>query len=810
MKRLTGYELYKVWGKRSFLGLLAALLLVNLFLLWYTERPELGGFPTSAYRLLQADLKGKTERQKQEDIQAAYEQATAFALIDAIKALELRSDAVAQAEIDALKEEHPGLYEAYIEADTGQFSPRYTKDLEQEADFLANVWEEMRQVSAYPAYLDAIEKKAENLSGISIFATAEQNSFSARNIKKTASDYQGMRDVSICYDGSHGFLAATDFFVTDLLMLLALFVLACILIFEEKRKKLFSLLRVTPRGRLPTISAKLFALGASSAGVVIVLFGGNFVYCAATVGLGDLSRSLQSVGSFMGSTLRMSVGEYLLLFLFTKWLACWISGSLILLVSVFSRHPAIALLSAASLFAASFGLLAWIPAQSDWNTLKYLNPAAVLRTNGIYRQYLNLNLLGRPVNLIPAVFLFLLAAGTLLTACVLCAFVCKRQFRVKSIFLPGKTRSMFRRRQRGSTLFSQESHKLLVQNKAAWFLLLYAALIVIALPASPDYLPADELVYRQYMTLLSGEITPEKQAFLDRERAAFDDAARNSQAIAIQVQRGEINQSQAALMARPYDAILARQPVFERVLQQVAYCKEHPGASILYANGYLRLFAVSGNAASLLPLISLSVLCFASVFAMEYKNNAVRIIGVTPLGRKKTAMTKLRLSIMLTVPLFLLSIVPELVRIGQTYGFPGLPDSVVSLPPYAGLPVWLPVWGLLLLHYGFQLLGCVSITVAVCALSLRCRSGIYTAIISFLLLGMPVLLAAMGLDFAVYCSALPLFQAGHEWSADGNPLRFFAYLVFAGIIGVGGALYCRRCFGRPAYTKQRLHEKQSR
>lgn len=806
MKRLTGYELYKVWGKRSFPGLLAALLLVNLFMLWYTERPELGGFPASAYRLLQADLKGKTEREKQDEIQSAYEKATAFALIDAVKALELRDDAFAQLEIDARKQAHPGLYEAYIEGYTGQFSPRYTTDPERETAFLTNVWEEMQQVSAYPAYLDSIAQKAENLSGISIFSSSDHDSFSARNIQKTAADYQGMRGTPICYDGSHGFLAATGFFVTDLLMLLLLFVLACILIFDEKQKNLFSLLRVTPRGRLPSISAKLFALGVSSAGVVIVLFGGNLLYCAATVGLGDLSRSLQSVGSFSGSALRMSVGEYLLLFLFTKWLACWVAGLLILLVSVLSRHPAISLLSAASLFAAGYGMFAWIPAQSEWNMLKHLNPAAVLRTNEIYRQYLNFNLFDRPVNLISTVFLFLLATGILLTTCVLFAFVCKRQFHVKSISLPGKARFMLRRGRRGASLFSQESHKLLVQNKAAWFLLLFAALTVMALPKSPDYLPSDELVYRQYMAVLSGEMTLEKQMYLDQERAVFDDAAQKSQAIALQIQRGEISRSQAALMTRPYDAILARQPIFERVLQQVAYCKEHPGASILYTSGYLKLFAGSGNAVSLLPLVALSVLCFASVFAMEYRNNTVRILGVTPLGRKKTAVTKLRLSILLTIPLFVLSILPELVHIGQTYGFPGLSDSVVSLPPYAGLPAWLPVWGLLLLHYGFQLLGCMAVTAVICALSLRFKSGIYTAMIAFLLLGIPILLAAMGLDFALYCSLLPLFQAGRYWSADGNPPLFFVYLLSAGTAGIFCALYSCRRFGRPNWPSKRSRQ----
>lgn len=802
MMRLIGFELYKVWGKRSFLGVLSVLLLVNGFLLWYTQRPELSGFPASAYRLLQDDLQGKTEQQKLAAIQTAYEQAAAYSLIDAINVLENRDDAFAQLEIDSLKAEHPGLYEAYIGSYTGAFAPRYTADLEQETAFLADVWNEMQRVSSYPAYLDDIQKKADRLSGISIFASADRGSFSSRNIHKTAAAYQAMRGTTIRYDGSHGFLTATGFFVTDLLMLLLLFVVSCILIFDEKQKNLLALIRMTPRGRSSTIAAKLLALGVSSACVVTVLFGGNLLYCAATVGLGDLSRSVQSVGAFLGSTLRLNVGQYLLLFLFTKWLACVAAGTLVLLAAVLSRHPAISLLACSALFAAGFSMLAWIPPQSNWNSLKYLNPAAVLRTNEIYRQYLNLNIGGHPVNLIPAVFLFLLAACVLFTTCVLIAYACKRPVCAKRMSRT-RNRRPCRRGRRGPTLFSQEAYKLLIQNKAAWYLLLFAALTGMALPTSPEYLPSDEWMYRQYMTTLSGPMTPEKQRYLDQESAVLDDAEQKSHAIARQLQAGEISPSQAELLSRPYDVILARRPIWERVLQQVAYSKAHPGASILYDNGYRTLFTGSGDAAALLPLVLLCVVCFASIFAMEYPNRAVRILCVTPLGRGRTAVTKLLLSCLLTIPLFLLGIVPELARIHLTYGFPGLTYSVISLPPYAGLPAWLPVWGLLALHYGCQLFGCLTITLVICALSLRTKNGIYAIMLSFLLLGAPILLAAMGLDFTVYGSLLPLFRAGQSWSAQGHPLLFTVYAAAAGFVGIGSALYSCRCFGRPAPGQRR-------
>ena len=64
MLRLILFELSKMWQKRSFLLSVFVLLLIHLFLLWYTTLPNEETPPLSAYKTLCTELFGKSETEK--------------------------------------------------------------------------------------------------------------------------------------------------------------------------------------------------------------------------------------------------------------------------------------------------------------------------------------------------------------------------------------------------------------------------------------------------------------------------------------------------------------------------------------------------------------------------------------------------------------------------------------------------------------------------------------------------------------------------------------------------------------------------
>ena len=152
MTALIGFELQKVWRKGNFLSLMVLLLLLNVFLLWYVNRPAGDEPPLSAYKAVCQDISDMTEQEK-------------FAYI---------SD---------LKERADGSGDSLI----------YTDSPEKECTLIDELYEEISAVSGYDDYLASVQKNSSQLDGISIFRspTSEEN-FGSRNIAKSAADHAGL------------------------------------------------------------------------------------------------------------------------------------------------------------------------------------------------------------------------------------------------------------------------------------------------------------------------------------------------------------------------------------------------------------------------------------------------------------------------------------------------------------------------------------------------------------------------------------------------------------------------------------------
>ena len=66
MLRLTGFELRRIWCRRSFLLGFGALLVLNVFLLWYANLPGEEKPGLSSYKTAQREIAGMSESEKGE------------------------------------------------------------------------------------------------------------------------------------------------------------------------------------------------------------------------------------------------------------------------------------------------------------------------------------------------------------------------------------------------------------------------------------------------------------------------------------------------------------------------------------------------------------------------------------------------------------------------------------------------------------------------------------------------------------------------------------------------------------------------
>ena len=337
MGKIIKHEFLKIFTSKLFLYTLMVFILANIVLLIYTQNiAKNDEIPYSAYKILNEEIKDLSELEKQELIGKEYERNNAFSIISNILNNKNSDNAYIREFAETLKNENKELYDKYInEYPTRGY--KYTGDESKELAFLQEIKREYEECKNYKQIIIEILEKAENLETISIFQES-QDDFSNKNIKDTAQNYEKMLDTELEFIPAKGINSFTKMGITDILIVLLIFVIATIIIYEEREKNLFPLIKSTKNGRCKTILAKIFVMFILIFAISLILYSINFIYYAITIGYGNLSANLQSINTFLYSTLPISIGGYILLFFITKIAVFFIISLIILLTSNLAKN----------------------------------------------------------------------------------------------------------------------------------------------------------------------------------------------------------------------------------------------------------------------------------------------------------------------------------------------------------------------------------------------------------------------------------------------------------------------------------------
>lgn len=339
MSKVIKYEFLKIFTSKLFLYTLIVLVLANMVILIYTgNMKKKDEIPYSAYKILNGELKDLPESEKEELINKEYERNNAFSIISNIINNKNSDNEYIKEFAENLKKENKELYDKYINEYENR-AYKYTGDETKELKFFEEIKKEYDECKNYKNTIAEILEKADNLETISIFEKL-QDDFSNKNIKDTAKNYEKMLNTEVHYIPSKGMDSFTNMGITDIFIVLMIFVIATIILYEEREKNLFPLIKSTKNGRGKTILSKIFVIFIVIFAISMILYAINFVYYGITIGYGDLSANLQSINRFIYSTLQISIGGYIALFLITKIAVFFIISLMILLVSNIAKNNA--------------------------------------------------------------------------------------------------------------------------------------------------------------------------------------------------------------------------------------------------------------------------------------------------------------------------------------------------------------------------------------------------------------------------------------------------------------------------------------
>ena len=227
-------ELRKVWGGRVFPALLAILAASNLLLLWIGTRPTAKQPPASAYRAVGAELSDKTMEEKGAYLHNKYTEIESLVKIGQY----YRELAYGGYGLTQYRQDNAAMFDAYEQEYTDKTYTLFTDNLNTEYRLFSQLQSEYDTVAAYNDFLDGVQTKAAQLSGISIFQN-DRTGYDLKNIELTAQVYAGLTDTPIEYYPQKGLYTAISYAFTDLILLAAMLLLALILVRQERDSGLF-------------------------------------------------------------------------------------------------------------------------------------------------------------------------------------------------------------------------------------------------------------------------------------------------------------------------------------------------------------------------------------------------------------------------------------------------------------------------------------------------------------------------------------------------------------------------------------------
>ncbi|MCM1104582.1 MAG: hypothetical protein NC409_10815 [Clostridium sp.] len=662
-----------------------------------------------------------------------------------------------------------------------------------EAAVKKQIVSELEGIIGYTDYLRNMRETAELTGSISLFRDQESG-YSVRNKEKTIRAYEKMESVTVQPAPSLGIELFASSALTDFLALILILYTVFSIWIKDQEEGMQNLLRSCFRGRKSLAAVKAAAGVFVCLVIELLLYGGTFFLSWKLYGLGDLTRFLPSVFLFRQTAWPVRVWEFLILFLTVKLLAYSVCMFLFGFFAGKVHTSTATIMVSGIVIGGSFLAYRQISGDSYAGVFKYLLPYGLLQTQDVFRIYRNLNLFGYPADLAAAygVILFLGIA-------VLLFFQLKEtkpkkgRIRMRRVSASKAEHSANRRERAGRHCISQgldrldecggvvfnELRKILIDRKVLLILVVLGILQgYFYRGQTVRYYSYTEYCYRQYLDILSGELTPEKEWYIEQEKMRFEELFSG------QVQNGTASDLERQMQA--YEA-------FCRVLDYKDYIREHHLNDMVYEPAYEELTAGAGNGTDAFlafEMMAFMILCATQIYGPDDQLQMSRLCRMTWHGRKRAELVRAGISACIGGVILSLSYLPFLENVMQTYqisaeAFSYPAGCLRSLSQYGD---HMTIGGYLLLLSLLRFLFLNFGGLIVCFLSEKLHSVMNTVMLGFVLLALPfgiLMLSENAAPFLAlyspmlgnYLMKLPAFAA-------------IGILVFI-LIGIAGILYRR-------------------
>jgi hypothetical protein len=624
------------------------------------------------------------------------------------------------------------------------------------------ILEHLEALIEYPNFVLSIEHRAAELMKYSIFN--DPGTFTYRNILKTVRDFADVKNLPLSFDLSYGVVSATQYRLTDLLVLASLFILCVMIYYAERDQGQLFLLRSMKYGRAGLYASKMVVLAGLTVFICLLFYGSILLLAGGMYGLGDGSRYIQSIGAFRFSHIPITVREYIWLFIIGKIIIWLMLAALISFLLLVFDHISKSLLVLVLALGASYSAYQFIHPASYWNVLKYLNFFAWLDTSSLLTSYENLNIAGYPVNreyvsvivMVAAVFFFLWFGYR--------AFVTRGGFVVRGWGMVNIVIDIVRRRtdvsNRSVSLIWNELKKQIISAKG-WMVLLAAFWICMQdIRAEPPPIFHDQYFYNEYMDRLSGPLTDEKREMIEQEHERFQAIEAESERLIRLYREGKITAEQYRQGIYELEAMTTREKAFTKVYdqyQRLVRIKHMKNIDVYMVNEYTANYLFQNEHRDRMNVMLVGLLLtvyLAGSYTIDQRHRLIDLIRTMKYGRRRFFHVVLLTGVGVGTIIAACVYVPQYVRTIQL--FPPIPwDSPIqSLEPYMHVDISLTIRQFIIITVFVQWLGMAAICTVMYLLAILLKRVTLTMAAGIVLLVSPTFAVWLGGDelakFTIY------------------------------------------------------------
>ena len=738
-------ELERIWKKKAYLLMVFTVIVLQIFILWYSDIYSENDVPLSGHRKLNEELATMSEQEKVKYLTKEKELMDAMLFEEKSQMYLSQDTELGKAYQEKVLEKNMDYYNEYLELYTSGDYLKYTDNLEDESALIYGACEEVEKVYGYADYIEEVSTSQYKLSQISIFESHEKSdSFSEKNIEKSAKDHKGMDNIKTRYFSAKGIEEAFKFSVTDIFIMLLVVYFSMQLVWEEKETGLFAVTRATKRGRGYNIAVKLMSLTIHVIITAVMLYLVQYIWYGVNAGFIDLTMPIQSVAAFMESSLRWNLLEMTAAVLFSKIFASFLIGLVVLFFALIAKMVWVPWLAATTFIAAGVGCYELIDIHSALAVLKYIPFFGLFQGGKLYGRYINVNMFGSPVSGMWICLLSNIILAVVLLVASIIVFLYFFEANLESH--KGKVLQI---KPLGRTLFNQEMYKIFVMNKA--FLVVIIFLISMGyIQYNTDYkLPVGEIYYQNIMLELEGPLDERKEKRIETEQKRYDDAFEQIAKIEALEAEGKISEFKADGMKSKYEMIVSLYPQFEKVLVHYDRAKKE-NVPFLYDTGYRQLFGMNGGLDRLVQELLIAaitiILAFGSVLSMEGEKKSWMLLGTTYVGKGNIIKIKWLICFICAFVISTYSWIFRLIMINSKYPIGEVFYSAKCILGYNGYGV--PLILFMLLEIVIHIILYMGMIAIVLAISAKREKTVEVYIFSTILLIVPfVLILLMRLDF---------------------------------------------------------------